>query len=361
MSYTIRPLDDPDLPAVAAFRVRFEDDSDASEANLLTKEQRLAKLEWRLAGNPARRADLPLGHGLFDETGRLHGINLVFPWRYRGDGRTWVGLGAGGLFVDSSARMQGFLLFRRFLGIEPVDFHYATTCNAVSGGLWSRSKGVAVPGTDREYILPLRPGPIVQEAALRRGLSPALSAIARFVSAGAGPFLRRRPRHGTRLKLMPATDWTRLAEISLGNADDRWLIADRTEAYMAWTYARSPLAREGSMHVYRFDAGPRREGWLSVSSSRRGRLLQIRTATLQDWSIPAGVDFADVLRSAARLETVRRSDMLAFYGRPDLQVPAGSWGFRPRALPSPNGYVVDGADAGTSLARRLVIAAADRF
>ena len=111
--------------------------------------------------------------------------------------RVLLGLVSGNFFVAADARMQGFLLFRKFLAVTGVDFWYATSSNQNSGPLWRQLGGSPVPGSDRELILPLEFGALAEEFARRRQWPRVVARL----SKAAGLFSRMlRPRlSGTRL------------------------------------------------------------------------------------------------------------------------------------------------------------------
>ena len=276
------------LPQVAEYVTRSPavvDDSGPALA--ATEAANLAKLRWRLVDNPCRRHDEDMGLCLLDNAGRIKGILLQFPVRYRLDGQRLIGLASASFFVDPDVRLQGFFMFRRYLSTAGVDFYFATSCNDRSAALWDKVGASAVPDSDREFLLPLRSGPLVEELAVRRGLGRAGARVARWVGAAANPVLRTRLGRAYR-DITPECDWDRLADLSDRNIAPGWLAVERTTDYLRWRLDACPDARATATYRFRTDQGG--EGWFALRYTRRGKNRQIRACTLLDL-VPPCNDF----------------------------------------------------------------------
>jgi hypothetical protein len=239
--FQIQPLLEKDLAEVSAFLNRSmtamiaatrvsplarektgESPSDAWQDNLL----------W-LVDNPARRPEIPLGMILRSPEGSVAGMILTIPWFYRLKDQRLLGLAAGSFFVDSVARLQGFFLFRRYLGIPGVDFWYASSCNQQSAAIWSKSNGIQVENSDVEYLVVFRMGPLIEEAALRRQVPRPLAKSLSWAGPLAGLATAvKRPR--PRLVSEPCDDWERLATIAERCRDPGRLTCERSAAYLRW-------------------------------------------------------------------------------------------------------------------------------
>ncbi|MBM4061146.1 MAG: hypothetical protein FJ265_08630 [Planctomycetes bacterium] len=354
MDTTIRPLAPGDLPAAAAFLERAVDampNVGPAELRATRAPVLLGRLRWLLLQNPAADPAAGLGDGLVDANGAIAGLHLVHPQPLRCGESPVRALCSSNFFVAPEARMQGYFLFRRFLKL-PAAAHFATTCNRNSGALWQKLGGVAVPGSDAEALVVLRPGPLVEEALLRRGLG-ALARPANVLSRLAAPFLRRRgPRA---LRLRPCVDWDRLAALAARCRPADRLTADRTAAHLQWRFAATPA--RGDVEVFAV-AGPAGEfGYVATLRGRRGRREQIRSRTLLDVVLPADVPFGGVL--AALGEACRSdADLLAMAGWLAAQAQPG-----PRVLvrrfDAPQAFVAGRDAAGRPWAESAAFQPAD--
>ena len=130
-----------------------------------------SNFDWILGrGNTAFDDRIPACEIVRDTSWHVVGMLCYSPRYFRlGEGR-FLGLGAHNFYVDSGARMQGFILFKRYMNNRAADFCYSTTCNANSGPLWKKMCASELPNSDAEFLLPLRSGPLLEEAAHRMGL-----------------------------------------------------------------------------------------------------------------------------------------------------------------------------------------------
>ena len=257
--------------------------------------------------------------------------------------------------------MQGFYLFRRYLATPGVDFWYANSCNEQSGVLWSKSKGLPVAHSDEEYLFVYRPGPVLMELAMRRGVPARWAAPVRWAGSTAGVVVRpRRPR--TTFRVEPCIDWERLADLSERCRDPKELTCDRSAAYLRWRYARAetPAGQIRKPDVYRFEGGGA-EGWFALGHARRGQEEQIRSVALLDAVWPRDkATFAEVL--AAVIATgAAEADVLSLRPRPGFALSDGLLGLRKRMLPSPEAYVIASASQVQELTSAADFATADRI
>src|SRR5579885_3459812 len=121
--YQVRPFDEPSVPEIGRFlsdSIRAlgasqglsADDGDAPDGHSIPA----GDWGWLLdRGNPARPDGLPPGEVIRDDSGAIVGMIGCWPTSFRLGDRRLLGLGAHNFFVDPSARMQGYMLFRRYL------------------------------------------------------------------------------------------------------------------------------------------------------------------------------------------------------------------------------------------------------
>ena len=351
-------INDDDLLQVAQFLHGFgPSDDDVSPARGRDKTEIFAHLKHRLANNPARIEDVPLGLCVRNPDGEIVGTNLLYPWRFRHGDDVLLGLGSGALFVDPTARMQGFMLFRRFLGMKQGDFWYATTCNSNSAPLWAKSRGTAVAASSYEFLFPINVGKLAEEFALRKGLAPPIASLASFITNLANPVVRLRSV-ASGLDIERTADWDKVADIAETNRDPSHVVCDRSATYLKWRYGGSQDETSGP-HVYVFETNRDRHGWFSIEWSQRGKARQIRTASLLDWTIPSGYDFNHVAAAALNVARAGQSDLFSIPGRNDISDTVAR-SFK-RHLAAPRAYLRSTGDDANKLAQRIVIAAADSF
>lgn len=360
--FSVQPLEERALPEAAGFlaaAIASLDDPTCGIAETAAGPnagELLETLRWRLVSNPMRRSGTELGHVLRRHDGSLAGTHLVFPWRFRLGSRALFALGSGAIFVDPSARVYGFVLFKRFLAIEDVDFWFANTCNLNSGRLWSKLGGRPVPRTEHEDLFPLRAGPLAREYALRRGWGDRAASVFAGAATLGSPLLRLRGRR-SRLRVEECDDWERLSDLSARHTPDDALVSDRSPEYFRWCYGESPAGERRK--TYRLVDPSGREGWFAVGRQIRGLRRQIRSVALLDWSLPPdGFDPTDAL--AAVLSVARETGDLFFVrGRKDARIEDSGLPFRRRTLAGPSGYVIRGRGQAESFEASLVVAQAD--
>jgi hypothetical protein len=359
--YTFRPITEDNLPQVAEF-LRQQQEQTSSEDRTQARPAG-DDLRWMLA-NPDLRADLPLGLSLWSPDGKLVGMILSVPRLYRLGDRRLLGLAAGDFFVDSSARMQGFFMLRRFLGLTGADFWYANSCNRQSGPLWAKCGAVMVPESDVEYLLPIRLGPLAEELAARKGWPRAVGSMLRVLGPVAAPLLTRRAGKG-RFVVDYSVDLDRLAGIAARNRNPALLQPDRSAAYLDWVYGSLPAAPSSGqaqqVFAFRDAAGAGLEGWFSIRFDRRGQFEQIRTARLVDAVWPEErMSFTDVL--PAILDVAKAGcDLVSIRGRVGLGLADRTDGLKRRPLLAAEGYLLSRTPPTGELVTLADFPFADRY
>ena len=302
--YQVQPLDRVRLDAAAAYLARRS----GTDSRALVEE-----LEWRLFRNPATTPGLELGQLLVGGSGEIAGVNVAVPQQFQHDGRSLVGLCSSAFYVDDGARLQGFLMFRRFLATPGADFVFATTCNAVSAGLWERMGALPVPDSRQELIVPLHPRPIIESrlrghpargmAAVAGRLAGGLLAAARAASAGS-------------VRLTPAADLAEAAARVTAVTNAGVLTASRTEAFLRWRYAGGP----GTHRLWLAEDAKGRKGWIAVSRIERALIPGVRSWMVSDLVWPRE-GRRSVLMAAAGL-VQDEGDVLAVRGADALEAGA---------------------------------------
>jgi hypothetical protein len=356
MSLAISPLQADELPELAQFIaravevLRSQQGLDTVPAHLAA-DQRVAPLRRRLFDSPFLEPGIPPGFVLRDAAGAMVGSLLLYPWRYAAGEERLLGLGSGAFFVDPAHRTGGFFLFRKYLAARGPDFFWGNSCNPSSAALWRMLKGRALPGSELEHLIVLRPGPILEELLLRKQAPGPVARLAGAVAAGARPLFHRRRSTGD---ARPERDYQRLAEVAARHRPPRLITTERSPAYLEWRYG----GEERDGELYRFDAPGGGEGWFSVAMQRRGRREQIRGARLLDAVWPRqAIGLDEVVRSALHV-IEGRADVLSIRPRAAFEGCQGLATFT-RTLPAPEVFASSRTVDVDDLVRRLDSAAAD--
>jgi len=358
MSFTVHTFNDDELGPVARFLRDFNDrDEDETFGQRPNESAILDNLKNRLASNPARSAEVPLGFYLKDDEGKITGTLLVYPWRFRQHNQVLLGLGVGAWFVNRSARPHGLLLFRRFLDLKAADFYYANTCNPSSAGLWMKSRGVPIATSGYEFLFPIDIAPMAQEFAVRKRLALPASLFSACSGKLLNPLTLLRAATA-KLKVQQTRDWEKVASIADSNRDPDSLVCDRSVAYLEWSYSRYE-EENAERKVFVFETKTGQFGWFSMGWRRRGKLKQVYGARLLDWSIPNSFDFDELVGAALKIARSRRSHLFTIQGRADL--PIRPRGAIKRYYEVPRAYVRSTTHDPNSLAEGLIIAGADVF
>ncbi len=358
-AYHFQAIEEPDLPEVAAFlreQQEITSRDDPTQARPSGDD-----LRW-LLNNPDRREGIPLGDTLRSEDGKLAGMILSLPRMYRIGGKQLLGLAAGNFFIDSSARMQGFFLLRRFLAMKGADFWYANSCNRQSGPLWAKCGAGQVPESEVEYIFPFRVGPIIQELAFRKKWPPTiikmLGIVGPVATLVAAPRLPKK-----RFKIEYCVDLDRLADLSERSRNPGLLQPERSTSYLRWLYGGLPTTEADGqkMCIYAFNDDAGLEGWFSLIFEPRGGFDQIRSARLLDvvW-LQDRSSFTDVLPAIIEVAR-RRTDLLSIRGRVGFGLHDGDMGLRRRTLLAPEGFILSRTPPTADLVQQADFPFADRY
>jgi len=363
-AYEIRPFDEASVAEIAAFLIQSlgsaasaQQPSNGDDRAVLDRSAVAREYRWLLDdANPARSEGIPAGEMIRDHQGKVMGMIGYCPVYFQLGDRRLVGLGAHNFFVDPSTRMQGFILFRRYLNNPAADFCFSTTCSPASGPLWSKCGGASVPGSDSEFLLVLHTGPVLREMAIRRGIPQSISTAMGVAGAAVGLVLRPYYRR-SRLKPERCDDWETLAEIAERNRDRARLTPERSVAALRRRYAamaRSAISTGAADGVYRFTTSAGRDGWFSVNETKRASSGTLWSLNILDIVEPRdSVDVSDVLLAAIEVAG-SRSDVLSVRDR-------SAWGLRPRqiglrrrVLPAPEAFVFSCERSGLPQPSELV-------
>ena len=358
MSYTVHTFDEDELGPVARFLRDFSEiDKDNPLGSKRNESEILENLKNRLASNPARSANVPLGLCLKDHTGKLNGTLLIYPWRFRHRNQVFWGLGEGALFVDALARPHGISLFRRYLDLKACDFHFAVTNNQAATSLWVKFGGVPLATSGYEYLFPIDIAPMAQEFAIRKGHTLPAALFSALSGKLVNPVSMWRSAT-SKLTIQQTHDWEKVASIAEKNRDPDSLVCDRSIAYLEWSYSKfQEINAERKVFIFETKTG--QLGWFSMGWRRRGSLNQIYTARLLDWSIPDSFDFNKIVGAALQIARSRRSHLLAIQARSDLSIRTA--GSMIRHYEAPRASVRSTTHDPNSLADKLIISVADVF
>jgi hypothetical protein len=355
-SYQIKPYDERSIPDIASFMVRSiaallnpqasgTDPAGTPHAPAVTVDT----FRWLLdEDSPYRDEGFPAGEAIWNDQGAVVGMIGYHPCVYLYGDRRLRALGAHNFYVDPSARMQGFILFRRYLNNPNADFCFSTTCNANSVPLWAKCGAAQVPESESEYLLILRHGQILEEMSLRKGMPPALARAFRLLGPLADLVMHARPTPG-RLRVERCTDWEQLGALAEKNRNPARPTPERLPADLRRKYetATKTAQSTGTLDgVYRFTDAAGRDGWFSVAETLGGVSGQIRSLNLLDLIWPRGsIDFSTILRAVAELAKTR-IDCLRLRDRCAWGLHSGLAGLRRRTLPVPEAFLFRRPESG---------------
>lgn len=321
--FEIQPLPPSSLPAVAAFLER-QLRRPAEGPHGIRR-----RLEWLLLENPsAHHGDPdPLGLCLRDDDGAIRGLSLSFPATFLMHEQRLRALGGSSFYVDPPARSMGFYLFRKYLGATGYAFHFASTCNALSGEIWRNTGGCAVPDSDADYVVPLRLGVTLPAIVATKVQNKSALQMARLCGLAADPVLRFLTKPPAGLKIRPCCDWQKLSEIYLRHRPHKYITCERSAEYLEWRYGpTSPLDPCG---VYLISDTLGNEGWFAL---REWVLLDVIWPALR-------MNFGDIFLAICRFAS-DNADVLLLRSRPDIDFASlRPWAIR-RKLPVPQAFVI---------------------
>jgi hypothetical protein len=350
--FEIQPVLDSTLPEVVSFldRAVVRNQGGAPRST----EQ---WVRWLLIENPLSSSAARHGLCIRDASGVLMGLLLSFPAALLAGDRRLAGLGSGSFFVEPPARTLGFHLFKRHLNAPGASFFFATSCNVSSAPLWKAMGGHAVPGSDIEYVFPLRLD-VLLPAFLARTSSSRLAATgARLLGRCANilpQFLARTP---ATLAIEPCRDWEKLEELFRRHRPADVITTDRTAAFLRWRYAETAPNYPFDVCVVRDAQG--REGWFALGTVPRGREGEFRGSMLLDAAWPRDtMRFADIFRAIVSV-AASRADAVYFQPRPRVDFRQCSRWLIPRRLEAAKAFVVTPKGAAPLATAALDLVSAD--
>jgi len=315
-STEIHPIRDSDFSAIAHYIYDFEKASLAEQFGagfnpVKSASENLAFLRWALLDNPVKYSEF--GMLIRSPAGKLLGFCPYCPFRFRYRDRSLFALASLDWFADREARIQFVYLVKRLLELPDVDFCFSNSSNEQSGPLWEKCGGRPLWGSGADWLVPIRIGPLVREAFLRRGwkgLAGPASSAARL----ANWWVWRQNIRGMRLRTNPTGDLNLIADLAERYRNAEQIVSDRSVDYLHWAYVASSAVETRRLYHVADAAG--HEGWFSVSIRPWGLDQRIRLTILLDWAVPTSISFADLVRAAARA-VADECDVLAFRLRVD--------------------------------------------
>lgn len=318
--FEIQAIQEECLPEIADFFVRWrkrEEQNSAAPTNGDSNPQRIESadyLRWLLVENPARDGDTPLGYCVRDRKGAIVGAILTFPSYFAHGGKRLKGLCGASIFVNEEARIQGFIIFKKFLSTAGQDFFFSTTCNPDSGALWTkfRGRGHAIPNSGSTYILPFRIERLLEAFAENRNFHPGLVALLRTAGKIGSAIVATKMKSSAGLSTEPCRNWEQLAELATMHRNPEWITNERSAKFLEWRYGRA-LAGD-SKELYRFSDKRGSEGWFAIASGLLGRQKKIRVTEVLDIVWPRKT--VDPREIVATLAAKSMSSSDALYMRP---------------------------------------------
>ena len=313
----ILPIREADFPAIAQYIYDFErtvlaGDFGTEFTPTKSAAENLAFLRWALLDNPVKYSEF--GMLIRSPEGQLIGFCPYCPFHFRFQDRRLLALASIDWFADRSARIQFVYLVKRLLELPGVDFCFSNSSNEQSGPLWEKCGGRPLFGSDVDWLVPLRLGPLVREAFLRRGLIK-LAGPAGVAARLGNWWVRARNTGGVRMRTQPTDDRKLIADLAERYRNRDAIVSDRNLDYLHWAYLAIQAVETRQLYHVVDPLG--RDGWFSVSKRFWGLDRRIRMAILLDWAVPpSGFEFADLVRAAARAVS-DECDVLAFRLRTD--------------------------------------------
>jgi hypothetical protein len=298
------------------------------------------RLHWLFIENPLTANASQHGFCVRNASSVVVGIILCFANAFLVEDRRLLGLCSGSFFVERSARMQGFYLFRKYLSDTSCDFYFGTTCNDSSGALWKKVGGLPVPHSEKEYVFPLNLEVVLPAFLAARTSSKTAARIAQVLGRAVNPLAqlgRGRPKD---LAIEPCQDWQKLSEIFLRHRSRTWITTDRSPEFLKWRYGSG--CPDHNVEVCWFKDKHGNEGWFAVAETirvRGGRIL--RGALLLDAVWPRDkIEFKQLLSAILNRPTVRAADAIYFHPRLDVNLRDCSALIIPRTVPGPKAFAL---------------------
>jgi hypothetical protein len=340
--FEIQPVLSSTLPDVAKFLHTWHSNESATVGSQLYASEDVSSVErrlrWLLVENPVATEGSRFGYCVRDRLGAIRGLNLAFPAAFMRADQRVLGLCSGSFFVEPTARPMGFYLFRKHLSSPWYSFFFTTTCNVHSAELWRKLGGCAVPGSELEYMLPLRLEVVAPAFVATKNPSEAALAAARICGRFANPVLRLLTRSSADLTIEPCHDWGKLSELSRRHRSPAEITTDRSVDFLQWRYGLASSLHQCDIYLFRDKQG--NEGWFSVGESTRGKQRQIRESVLLDAIWPREkMSFRGVFQEILRL-TARRADAIFFRSRPGRDYREYSRWAIPHRLAAPRAFAL---------------------
>jgi hypothetical protein len=315
--------DVPDVQALARF---FSSQTGESAESIQPR------LEWQ-GRNPSRSPGIPGAICARLPSGDIGGAMLCIPHRLERQSVRHTALMSSGFYVDPSIRGAGLQIFLAYRALSARHPLYATTANALSERLWRSAGGTPLARTEYEWLHPIAWPPVVEEMLVRRAGS-AVAPLAR-IAALAG-HLRREKFSGATGELT-RVDRPEDAVVQSASSD---LQPVRDAAFIRWRFFEVPQA-DGVVYRYR-DGATGADGFVAVTSSRRGYRRQLRTISLADtWGTIPAAAFPALLAAIGRRHRAS-ADLIAIRCVPDAyEREVERAGFRRRGFEYPIGWCLD--------------------
>jgi hypothetical protein len=311
--FAIQAVSDRTIGEAADFLYRWHTDThsnSSAQGTIRQDGERLKKhLCWLLLENPLAASSPQHGFCVRGSSGMVVGLMLCFPNAFLLEDRRLVGLCSGSFFVEQSARMQGFYLFKKYLNDSSSEFCFGTTCNAISGALWKKVGGLPVPHSEKNYILPLKLEAILPAFVAGKTSSKTAQWIARLLGYLAKPSIQLGLGGGPDFTIEPCDDWQTLSEIFLRHRTRSWITTDRSPEFLKWRYGPGSPNPKAEIYTFRDKRG--NQGWFALAQVAGGRSGQIRGVLLLDAVLPHGkIEFKQLLPAILGRPTVRMADAL---------------------------------------------------
>ena len=338
--FEIQPVLSSEIPDVASFLSRWRGDWDEGSAvQHLDAHGVERRLRWLLLENPVTAEGPQYGFCVRDNQGIIRGLTLCFPEAFLAADRRLLGLCSGSFFVEPSARILGFYLFKkRYLNLSGYSFFFATTCNTNGAALWQTLGGCAVPNSETEYILPLRLDKLLPTLVNGRTSSRVALGMARAAGRCFNPILRVLERQSADLTVQPCQDWQKLSDLFHRHRSTKWITTDRSAEFLRWRYEQSSPHYPSDTYLFSDKRG--NEGWFALGTTIRGRQDQIRGSLLLDAIWPREKMSFKAVFSGIVQSVGAKADAIFF--RPRLGLDYGEcsrWIVR-RRLEAPQAFVI---------------------
>jgi hypothetical protein len=341
--FEIQAISTQTITEVASFLHRWHGDtnSHASAQGTIPQEcERLKKhLHWLLLENPLAASSPQHGFCARNASGVIVGLLLCFPNAFIVEDSRLLGSCGGSFFVEQSARIQGFYLFKKYLNDSSCDFYFGTTCNANSGALWKKLGGLPVPRSEKTYIVPVN-----FEAVLPAFIATKTSSKLATRAAGALGYLateltKLASGRARDFAVEPCQDWQKLSEIFLRHRPPSCITTYRSPEFLKWRYGPGSPNPNAETCSFRDKRG--NEGWFVIAENLGGRTGQMRGALLLDAVWPHDkIEFKQLLQAVLRRPMVRTADALFLHQRLGVNYGQCRALIIPRTLPAPRAFEI---------------------